>query len=173
VCWIQAYPKGDKLDDILRQATELGVHSLHVVYTTRSVPKSRDDRAHTRMDRWKRIVEEAARQCGRSDVPTLYGPTSLETALQSQTPDVTLRLVAWENATQPLLNVILSTQPGATAVIAGPEGGLTPEEIALCASFHFTAVSLGPRILRAETVAPALLAILSTLRGDIAALQAR
>lgn len=168
VTWIQGYPKGDKLDTIVRQATELGVAALWPVYTARSVPLERNARSAPRLERWTRIAEEAARQSGRADVPELRAAAPLDEALAALV-DGGVRVVAWEASATPLARAVPPGARGPVAVVAGPEGGLDAAEVARCEARGFVTVSLGPRILRAETVAPALLAALSVLCGDLRA----
>lgn len=167
VLWLQGYPKGDKLDTIVRQATELGVDAVWPVYTARSVPRERDGKAAARVERWSRIAEEASRQCGRADVPVVHGPAGLDEALRAL-PTEALRLVAWEQSTHALVRAVGPGRVGPVVVLAGPEGGLSAEEVARCEAEGFVSVSLGPRVLRAETVAPALLGALAVLCGDLA-----
>lgn len=170
VTWLQGVPKGDKLDGIVRQATELGVWRVWPVYTARSVPRDHGGAAARRGERLRRIAEEAARQCGRADVPEVRDPVPLDEALATLSPaGDALRIVPWERATQRLTEILAATRAPAGEVIAlsGPEGGITDDEIARTRRAGFCEVSLGPRILRAETVAPALLAILSAWRGDL------
>lgn len=166
VTWIQAIPKGDKLETIARQATELGVARIVPAFTERSVPQERPDRAEAHHARLLRVVEEAARQCGRADVPEVLRPRALAAALDAAAA-CALRLVAWERSDAPLA-ALAHPGDGGVAVLSGPEGGLSPAEVALAAGRGFVAVSLGPRVLRAETVAPALLGALSARWGDIA-----
>ncbi len=171
VVWIQGIPKGDKLDTIVRQATELGVRAVWPVYTTRSVPRPRGTREEARKERLTRVAEEAARQCGRADVPTVALAQTLADALATLDGDPPgLRIVAWEGAVTPLTVALREQDPraGPCAVLAGPEGGLDVVEILALQHRGFLAVSLGPRILRAETVAPAMLGALGVLIGDLA-----
>ncbi len=169
VTWLQGIPKGDKLETIVRQATELGVSAVWPVFTLRSVPQPRGAREGTRTERLRRVAEEAARQCGRADLPDVADARTLDEALDALagTPTV-LRLVAWEEATRPLTSA-LAGPLGPCAVLAGPEGGLGRDEVGRAMDRGFIAVSLGPRILRTETVAPALLGALAVLRGDLTA----
>lgn len=168
VTLMQGVPKGDKLDAIVRQATELGVHRVWPVFTERSVPRARDDRGDGRTERWQRIAEEAARQCGRSDVPTIRAPVALDAGLRrvGAHPDFHAQLVAWESSKTPLRAVGFPS-PGAMVLLVGPEGGLSEREVELARTFGFIDFSLGPRVLRAETAAIAALAMLSLLRGDL------
>ena len=167
VRWIQAIPKGDKMDGIVRQAVELGVMAIVPVFSERSVPREVAARGPARVVRWQRIAEEACRQCGRADVPTVEAPRALEDVLAERSDEH--RLFAWERATTPLPAAIASMSPAAGfAVLAGPEGGFGDAEAEDVVAAGFVAVSVGPRILRAETAAPAILAMISVLRGDLA-----
>lgn len=166
VTWIQAVPKGDKLETIARQATELGVARFIPAFTERSVPVERADRAEAHHARLLRVVEEAARQCGRADIPEVLRPCGLDAALKGAM-DRALRVVAWESSARPLASLD-DPGDGGVAVLAGPEGGISESEIRRALDLGFVPVSLGPRILRAETVAPALLGALSARWGDIA-----
>jgi 16S rRNA (uracil1498-N3)-methyltransferase len=168
---IQGIGKGDKLDAIVRDATELGATRIIAAETARSVVKL-GDRAEARAKRWRRIAVEAARQCGRGDVPEVAGPASWEDALRLAVSDPARRdaetpanavtspmlFCLWERATDPIgprLSAASSRQPLVFAV--GPEGGLDEDEIEIARSLGFVPVSLGPFILRTETVAAAVL----------------
>lgn len=170
--WLQGVPKGDKLDDIVRQATELGVARVVPVFTRRSVPQARGGRSDGRRVRLQRIAEEAARQCGRADVPAVDEAVSLADALGALAGDAGagVKLVACPH-TGGALGAALGDGEAVRArgvvVLVGPEGGLDPEEVAAALGAGFVPVSLGPRVLRTETVAPALLAVLSARCGDL------
>lgn len=170
--WLQGVPKGDKLDDIVRQATELGVARVLPVFTRRSVPQARGGRSDGRRARLQRIAEEASRQCGRADVPEVDEAVSLGDALRALAGDAGpgVKLVACPH-TGGALGAALgdgeAVRARGVAVLVGPEGGLDAEEVAAARAAGFVAVSLGPRVLRTETVAPALLAVLSALCGDL------
>ncbi|MDO9019186.1 MAG: 16S rRNA (uracil(1498)-N(3))-methyltransferase [Deltaproteobacteria bacterium] len=169
VRWIQGLPKGDKMDLIVRQATELGVASIAPVFTARSIPREQPQRWTARLLRWERIAEEASRQCGRADVPTIEVPVGLE-ALCAGPAGGAVRLTAWEGARASLREAVEQSTPGARfEVLAGPEGGLDAAEVDVARAAGFAPVSLGPRILRAETTAAAVLAAISALRGDLGA----
>ena len=147
---LYALPKGGKVDDILRPCTELGVTDFVLFAAERSVVHLDDpERAHRKMERWQRVVEAAARQSGRADVPTLRGPLSLSEALESVGDDP-LRLVL-----DPKGDCAWSTLPRLTpaTVIVGPEGGLSPRELLACDRSGFSRVPLGCPILRTETAA--------------------
>ncbi|MBK6533964.1 MAG: 16S rRNA (uracil(1498)-N(3))-methyltransferase [Deltaproteobacteria bacterium] len=167
VRWIQGLPKGDKMDLIVRQATELGVASIAPVFTARSIPREQPERWALRLQRWERIAEEASRQCGRADVPSIEAPQPLA-ALCAAPAGRVVRLTAWEGATASLRAAIEASAEGLPfEVLAGPEGGFEAAEVEAAAAAGFAPVSLGPRILRAETTAAAFLSALSVLRGDL------
>lgn len=163
VTLVQGIGKGDKLDAIVRDATELGATCIIAAETARGVVKL-GGRAEQRMQRLRRVAAEAARQCGRGDVPQLSGPLPWKEALVRASDPIGLSLCLWERATDPLgpmLRGLGHDQPITFAV--GAEGGLDDAEIQVARSSGYAVVSLGPVILRTETVAAAVLgAVLST-----------
>jgi 16S rRNA (uracil1498-N3)-methyltransferase len=166
VTWIHGAAKGDKLDAIVRDATELGVRRFVVAATARAVTKLDEDRAKGRRARWARIAEEAARQSRRADAPAVEGPLAWEDALASVAEGAS-RFVLWEGAQAPLgpaLDVALAGG-AALAFAAGPEGGLTEEEARFAEQNGWILVSLGPLILRTETVAAAVLGAVRVFGG--------
>jgi 16S rRNA (uracil1498-N3)-methyltransferase len=167
VTLLQGVPKGEKLEAIVRQATELGVAAIRPVFTARAIP--RPGGATTRVDRLRAIAISACEQCQRAVPPAIEEAASLESAFATLDASIALRIVAWEDGGDPFLEAVGRAAPGACAVLVGPEGGFEPREIELARSHGFVAVTLGPRILRTETVAPAILAAISVVRGDLAA----
>ena len=143
-----ALPKGDKLDTVIRQSTELGVHRVLVMNSQRSVAKIPADRAAKRRTRWDRIATEAARQSGRADVPAIEGPVSISDAVETTTggprwlldPDGEVDC-RWAPAAEPL------------AVFVGAEGGFDPSERAAILDAGAVSVRTGRRVLRTETAA--------------------
>ena len=156
--WIQGMAKGEKLDAIVRDATELGATRIITAATARAVVKLADEKRDARLARWERIAREAARQCGRSDAPRVEGPLSWEESLAC-VAEGDARFMLWEGAdaplAPPLASAIAAQRPMAFAV--GPEGGFSDEEAHLAASRGWLLASLGPFILRTETVAAAVL----------------
>jgi 16S rRNA (uracil1498-N3)-methyltransferase len=157
---LQALPKGDKFELVLQKGTELGVSAFQPLLSARTV--SRPERG--RKERWERIVSEAARQSRRPCLPTVAEVLSLEQALANVSAP--LRLLLWEAGSRPLLDVLPPAAPAGVAVLVGPEGGLTAEEVALATAAGFVTVHLGPRILRTETAGLAMAAILQYRYGD-------
>ena len=158
VTLIQGSCKGDKMDGIVRDATELGVTRIIPAITARSV--ARPDAA--RADRWRRIAVEAARQCGRGDAPILDAPLPLDAALAGLTlADGALALCLDPTAPTPL-GARLQVVAAATnvTILVGPEGGLADDELDAAARAGLTRVRLGGLVLRTETVCAAVLGAL-------------
>ncbi len=155
--------KGDKLADVVRPATELGVHSFTLLKTAYA---DVDDLPPSRRSRLVRIAEEAARQCGRATVPQVYGPISLSdlVAELAQQAEPTLIVVTDPRASHSLAEATAALAAevgtGSVVVVTGPEGGLSAEEVKLLERAGALPVGLGPRILRAETAPVALAAAL-------------
>ncbi len=155
--------RGEKPDLAIQKATELGAARLLPWQAARSVVRLEGVRAADRADRWRRIAAEAARQCGRADVPEVAGPATLAEVLTAA-PAAFARLVFDANG-EPLGPV----EARGILAIVGPEGGLAQEEIDACAAGGCRFTSLGPRVLRAETAAIAAVALLQYLCGDLGA----
>ncbi|MFL5352051.1 16S rRNA (uracil(1498)-N(3))-methyltransferase [Archangium sp.] len=165
---LQGLPKGDKLEWVLQKGTELGATAFHPVATARSVVKLEPRRAEERTARWSKIVEEAARQCRRNDVPTVHVPRPLVEAARSLAQGTTLLVLDEEESAVPLGEAFRSCAPGApVALVVGPEGGLDRDEVSALRALGARPVTLGRRILRTETAALAALAVLAHLDGEL------
>jgi 16S rRNA (uracil1498-N3)-methyltransferase len=168
---IQALAKGEKLDLVVQKATELGVSRIFPVTSSRSIPQLEAMRAIGRRTRWQKIAREAARQCGRTDVPSIEVVTPLPTAMHAVPKDA-LRIILWEGARGTKLEQVLPTadqpRPVEVAVAIGPEGGFSNAEVESAKAAGFVPAGLGPRILRTETASLAALAILQHRLGDLA-----
>ncbi|MDA8413058.1 MAG: 16S rRNA (uracil(1498)-N(3))-methyltransferase [Desulfobacteraceae bacterium] len=163
----QALPKGEKIDLILQKGTELGAHDFWLFGGHRSIARVRAEQRDAKLERWSRIVTEAARQCGRRTIPAVrWYPTAVEAAAASSHD---LRLLLWEDERTRRLNETLAgtAPPGSAIVSIGPEGGFDPHETELFVKQGFQTVSLGSRILRTETAAIAITAILQYIYGDL------
>ncbi|RKH32367.1 16S rRNA (uracil(1498)-N(3))-methyltransferase [Corallococcus sicarius] len=165
---LQGLPKGDKLEWVLQKGTELGATAFHPVATARSVVKLEPKRAEERTQRWAKIVEEAARQCRRDDVPRVHVPCPLLDAARSLTPGTLLLVLDEEESAVPLGEAFRGAGPGTpVALVIGPEGGLAREEVAGLRELGARPVTLGTRILRTETAALAALAVMQHLDGSL------
>ncbi len=152
--------KGDKVDSVVRDATELGATRIVIARTTRAVAKLEGERAGAKVERWRRIAEQAARQCGRADPPAVEGVLDWSDALTSASAgDTTAKYCLWENATEPLAPLLRAAldRRAPIAFAIGPEGGLTEVEVEEARVLGYAPVSLGRFILRTETVAAAVL----------------
>ena len=152
--------KFDHFEWAVEKATELGVGRITPVLARRT-EKHLAQAAAKRVERWRRIALEAAKQSRRTDLPTISDPTPLKQALEQESAATQILLSETEQ------EVTLSAALGASAIgelalAIGPEGGWAPEEVALFTTHSWRPVTLGPRILRAETAAIAAIAISST-----------
>jgi 16S rRNA (uracil1498-N3)-methyltransferase len=165
---LQGIAKGDKMEAIIRAATELGTSRIVPVTTSRTVVSLEAIRAAERTSRWQRIAREAAKQCGRAVVPEVTGPRPLGEALGASDHG-DLRICLWEEERRPLGSV-LSGATGrvrAVSLLVGPEGGLSSDEVGHARASGWEVASLGPRILRAETASLAAIALIEATLGDL------
>ncbi len=144
--------KGDKMSEVVRQATELGAVRLVPVLSARAEVTVLSP---NRLERWRRVAKEASKQSGRSLVPQVESLVALRDLARGEA----LGLVADPRAPQSLKDIDRSER-AEVMVVTGPEGGLSPAEVEMLRDRGFRAVGLGPRILRAETAPVALLAAL-------------
>jgi 16S rRNA (uracil1498-N3)-methyltransferase len=164
----QALIKGNAFDLLVRKATELGVRSVATLRTKRSVVRLAKEAELSRTQRWQRIAEEASKQCGRTRVPEVC-PTvlSIEEFCQ-QSADCDLKLVFWEaEQTTRLQDVTAPDSVNSIAFLAGPEGGWAQEEIDFLIQKGFQTVTLGPRLLKADSVSLVILSLLQHRWGDL------
>ena len=157
----QAVLKSDKMDWVIQKTTELGVNTILPVVTERTIARPRAERQAHQIDRWQKIAKETSQQCGRSDIPMVRTAISLD-ALLKNSPGASLNLVPWEQAREPSLKTVLHNlkEKDSAMILIGPEGGLTSTEVERARDAGWISVTLGPRILRAETAGLAVLAIL-------------
>jgi len=163
----QGLPKGSKMEFILQKCTELGVDALIPFVASRSIAQLPQDRGADRLGRWRRIVAEAARQSNRTSIPELLPAMDFSELLASA--DQTVKLLLWEEEKSNRLKSVLGSLPlpESVAIMVGPEGGLSKDEVAAATRAGFIPVTLGARILRTETAGIALLAVLQFYWGDM------
>ena len=155
--WLAFAPvKRAQTDWLVEKATELGAARLVPVMTHRTVAE------RVRLDRLESIAIEAAEQCGRTRVPEIVEPMKLARFIEELDPARNLYF-ADETGGEPLVSAL---REGPAAILVGPEGGFTDEERAFVRGSRASAISLGPRILRAETAALAALSANMALVGD-------
>ena len=161
---IQGISRGERMDFVVQKATELGVQRISPVLSEFSVVKLKSDRAQRRMQHWNKIAQSACEQCGRNKLPIIDEPIALHELLQRN------EIAACKLLLQPCAPVSLQQidkVESAVDLLIGPEGGLSDAEIELATHAGFTAVSLGPRVMRTETAALAAVAIIQALWGDL------
>jgi 16S rRNA (uracil1498-N3)-methyltransferase len=160
-----ALPKGDRFSFVLEKAAELGVRAIMPLISQRTVAAAGAGTAAPA--RWRRIVESAVAQSGRTRLPALYPARPFEEMVADPgLPEV--RILLWEHATGGLREAIeCRAAPRSVLVAVGPEGGWSEQEVRRAAAAGFAAVRLGPRILRADTAGIAALAVLQSRWGDL------
>ena len=164
----QAVPKAEKMDGIIRHATELGAERIVPFLAERSVPRWQSEQLPRKRERWQKIAVEASRQCGRPDIPEIGEIVTFERMLRD-VPESGLRLIPWEEETKTGIREILR-DPARSGMkefvlVIGPEGGFSAGEIELARQAGFLSVSLGKRVLRVETASLAVLAIFQYEKG--------
>jgi len=158
---IQALPKKEKMDYIVEKATELGVDRIVPVFTERTIPDWDDKKKHSQVERWRKIALEAAKQCGRADIPEISGIEDFNSVITRMAGEK-LRLIAvLSEETVPIAGAIAGPKPESIAIAIGPEGDFTEEETAAAKAAGFKPISLGPRVLRSDTAGLAAIAILN------------
>lgn len=157
--------KFDRMEWAIEKVTELGVTAV-VPIVARRTEKHLTQAATKRVERWRRIAHEAAKQSRRTDVPEIQDPTTLNAYLER--PSAAHRIVLAEDECDTTLRQGIEAAVAASGsalpafeLAIGPEGGWTPEELALFTKYQWQPASLGPRILRVETAAITALAVVS------------
>ena len=157
-------PANERMDWLVEKATELGVHRITPLMTERSVIRLSGERAEKKQTHWQAVAASASEQCGRNRVPVIDLPERLDTWLARQTPtaEVMHGVLSLHASTQPLPRLRETCAPTSSWVLLnGPEGGLTDAEDAAARAKGFAALTLGTRVLRAETAALGALALLA------------
>ncbi|HZM60016.1 MAG TPA: 16S rRNA (uracil(1498)-N(3))-methyltransferase [Vicinamibacterales bacterium] len=158
----QAVLKGDKMDDVVRDAVMIGVAAIQPIVTARSeVSLTSLDRSRRR-DRWARIAVSSAKQCGRATVPHVLEPTTFDRLVPTLSRDTALMLVE-PGARQEVLTVgaVPVDQPSTATILIGPEGGWTEDELQIGGAAS-RLITLGERTLRADAMALVAMAALFT-----------
>ena len=155
----------ERMDWLVEKATELGVTSITPLLAERSVLKLKGERGEKKRAHWQAVAVAACEQCGRNRVPVIHEAVTLEQWLQRASAVGVRAVLSLAEGTQPLSQVLQAqtdeAAPAPVFFLSGPEGGLTAHEEQLARSQGFAPVTLGPRILRAET-APLAALVLST-----------
>lgn len=164
---LQVMGKGDKPDQVIRDATVLGAERVVLLESSRGVVRVPEERSESRRARWRSVALEAARQSGRGDVPSIEGPSSFDAALALAAAGPAHRVVLLPGAPVGLLGALGDWRPGnALFVLVGPEGGFDAGEEQRALDAGFVAVSLGELVLRTETAAVAALGVIAALASS-------
>ena len=159
---VTALIKGDKLDFVLQKATELGVSEIVLLETKRTVVKIKKEDRLNKIARFNKILKEAAEQSKRTRIPALYRVLDVKRLKQV---DADIKIIAYEGMEGPstsFTKMVNKIKPGKkVSVVIGPEGGFTEGEIEIAEKFGYTKVSLGKRILRAETASIYALSVIA------------
>lgn len=159
----QSLAKGDKMEWVIQKAVELGVASITPLLTERSVVRLDASRLEKKQQQWQAIAISACEQSGRNHIPTIHATSSFEQFL-THCP-ATHKWILSPTA-QPSWPPI-SDDSAELALLIGPEGGFSPQELACADQHKVQGICLGPRILRTETAAIAAMGIMQMLYGDL------
>lgn len=157
----QVVSKGDRMDFTIQKATELGITDITPLWSERCDVRLKGERLEKKMEHWKKVAISACEQSGRNQLPTIHPAMNYHDwacAVESE-----IKLVLHTRDQKPLAEI---KAPASVALLVGPEGGITDEEVELCLQQGFTGLTLGPRILRTETAALAALSLFQYLWGD-------
>jgi 16S rRNA (uracil1498-N3)-methyltransferase len=160
----QGVSRGERMDLVLQKATELGVTAVVPLLTERSVVRLDERQAQRKLAHWRAIAIAACEQCGRNRLPQLTLPQGLGEFLRGPAAGA-MRLLLSPMGTATLND--LKSPASVVTVLIGPEGGLTDAEQEAAVAAGFTAVRLGPRVLRTETAALAAVTLLQRQFGDL------
>ncbi|MCL0032538.1 16S rRNA (uracil(1498)-N(3))-methyltransferase [Peptococcaceae bacterium] len=164
---MQCLPKSSKMELVIQKGTELGVSCFIPLMCKRTIVKLDEKSIKTKLRRWKKIAYEAAKQSRRLTVPEVLEPISLREAIE-KIDEKALILMPWEGEQAVLLKDVLSEYEklNRAYVIIGPEGGFETEEVELAKKHNAKIVSLGKRIMRAETAGLYVASVLVYLFGE-------
>jgi 16S rRNA (uracil1498-N3)-methyltransferase len=163
----QALIKGEKMDWVIQKATELGVERIAPLVAEHSVVRPRAERIEHQLARWQRIALEAAQQSERWSVPNIDKPATIAQMLSASTAAASKIVLAERLHGISLSSMPLPTGRGEVWVLVGPEGGWEEEELQQALQQGFSAVTMGPLILRAETAALAAISVLQYRIGGL------
>ncbi|MFH4355473.1 MAG: 16S rRNA (uracil(1498)-N(3))-methyltransferase [Neisseriaceae bacterium] len=161
---LQCFSTSTKMDWILQKAVELGVYAFCPLVSERSNVKLGETKTVCKLNRWRQICLSACEQTGRAELPILHPLTDFQTAVSNI--DTEIKLILDPNASYPTYSIRDLKQPPALAVLVGPEGGFSKQELQLANDYGFISCTLGPRVLRTETAPLAALSSLQALYGD-------
>ncbi|MGB0466429.1 MAG: 16S rRNA (uracil(1498)-N(3))-methyltransferase [Pontibacterium sp.] len=157
----QSLSRGERMDYAIQKATEMGMQQMTPLFSARCEVRLSTERQDKRIRHWQQVALSACEQSGRCAVPEIQAPLPLKQWIEQE--DAELKLVLHHHSAQPLGEF---QKPASVALLIGPEGGLSEEEVTLALDNGFKPVALGPRVMRTETAPVATLALLQYLWGD-------
>ena len=165
----QALTKSRAMDSLLQKTSELGVDHIVPFYSERTTVEYEKERLVNKMRHWHEIAISAAKQCGRGIPVVIDPPVLFRTVIEKWGELNALKVVLWEEEeSKDLKSALRSSTPSPNFVgIIGPEGGFSREEISSAGAAGFVPVSLGKRILRADTAAITMVAVVQYEWGDL------
>lgn len=158
-----AVSRSERMDWIVQKSTELGVSSLTPLLSKHTGVKLTGDRAEKKVHHWQQIAISACEQCGRNRPPVIRPLASIDSWLIMSTT-AERKFVLHHRAQS---NTMRGETPTSIALLVGPEGGLSENEIAAAEEAGYSSLKLGPRVLRTETAPLAAIAILQSIWGDM------
>jgi len=161
---LQGISRGERMEFVIQKATELGVRRITPVITEYGVVKLNAGRAIKKTAHWKGVAISACEQCGRNRIPTIDAPIPLRDWMGDNLQLDSTRLVMRPGATRSAHDIDIGARP--LTLLIGPEGGFSDTECELTDATGFEAIGFGPRILRTETAAVAIVAALQAIHGD-------
>ena len=163
---MQGLPKADKMELIIQKSVELGVFDITPIEMKRCVVKLNEKDKLKKIERWQKISEVAAKQCGRNIIPSINSIINIKNVCNSLN-EYDIVLIAYENEKETTLKQVLNEikqnyneKEIKIAIIIGPEGGIAPEEVEILQENGAKSITLGKRILRTETVALNVLSVI-------------
>ncbi|HHY91014.1 MAG TPA: 16S rRNA (uracil(1498)-N(3))-methyltransferase [Clostridiales bacterium] len=165
----QSIPKSDKMEMIIQKTVELGIAHIVPVISQRTVVRLDGKNEQKKLERWRKIASEAAKQCKRGMIPEIHPPIFFEQMLK-QISQYDFVVIPYEKEKELGLKDLLKNREPAwrkIGIVIGPEGGFTEEEISAAKSAGAVSVTLGPRILRTETAGFVVLSIFMYEIGDL------
>jgi len=159
---VQAITKGERMDFTLQKSVELGVAEITPVFSERCEVRLKGERVEVKMNHWRKVIISACEQCGRNRLPVLNTPEPFMEWIRNH--PTSLGLIADPRATQTLHELTL---PSRVVLMIGPEGGFSLSEVDWAIQHEFKPIRVGPRILRTETAAMAIITALQCKAGDL------
>ena len=157
----QVVSKGDRMDFTIQKATELGISDITPLWSERCEVRLKGERLDKKMEHWQKVAISACEQSGRNVVPVIHPPQYFADWAKASTQD--LQFILHPHDQKPLTDY---QAPQSAALLVGPEGGFSEDEVGQAIAAGFKGLTLGPRILRTETAALAALSVFQYQWGD-------